>query len=193
MKICVFGAASNLIDKSYIDAIEKLGEKMARRGHTLVFGGGGHGLMGAAARGVRRGGGRIIGIIPAFFRDEAIEEIFDEYDDMIYTNTMAERITTMANISDAFITVPGGIGTFEEFFEVITLKQLGRHTKPIAIFDVNNYYNKLDEFLQMSVKEKFISENCKTLYDYSNNIDEILDYIENDDRKTNDVHDLKLG
>ena len=149
--------------------------------------------MGAAARGVRRGGGRIIGIIPAFFRDEAIEEIFDEYDDMIYTNTMAERITTMANISDAFITVPGGIGTFEEFFEVITLKQLGRHTKPIAIFDVNNYYNKLDEFLQMSVKEKFISENCKTLYDYSNNIDEILDYIENDDRKTNDVHDLKLG
>ena len=193
MKICVFGAASNLIDNSYIDAVEKLGEEMAKRGHTLVFGGGGHGLMGAVARGVRRGGGRIIGIIPSFFRDEVIEEIFDECDDMIYTNTMAERITTMANMSDAFITVPGGIGTFEEFFEIITLKQLGRHTKPIAIFDVNNYYNKLDEFLQASVKEKFISENCKTLYDYSDKTDEILDYIENDERKINDVHDLKLG
>ncbi len=193
MKICVFGAASNEIDKSYKDAVERLGEEMARRGHTLVFGAGGHGLMGAAARGAHRCGGRIIGIIPSFFRDETIEAIFEECDDLIYTNTMAERITTMTNMSDAFITVPGGIGTFEEFFEIITLKQLGRHTKPIAIFDVNDYYKKMDEFLQMSVREKFISENCKYLYDYSDKVDEILDYIENDDRVSRDVHDMKLG
>lgn len=193
MKICVFGAASNKIDKTYIDAVERLGEEMAKRGHTLVFGAGGHGLMGAVARGAHSCGGRIIGIIPAFFRDETIEEIFDKYDDIIYTNTMAERITTMTNMADAFITVPGGIGTFEEFFEIITLKQLGRHSKPIAIFDVNDYYKKLDEFLQFSVEEKFISEKCRTLYDYSKNIDEILDYIEGDDRIVKDVHELKFG
>ena len=136
MKICVFGAASNEIDKSYIEAVEKLGEEMAKRGHTLVFGGGGNGLMGAVARGVNRKGGRIIGIIPGFFRDETVEAIYDKCDDLIYTNTMAERITAMTNMSDAFITVPGGVGTFEEFFEVFTLKQLTRHSKPIAIFVV---------------------------------------------------------
>lgn len=193
MKICVFGAASSKIDKSYIDAVEKLGEEMAKRGHQLVFGAGSNGLMGAVARGVKRGGGKITGIIPSFFRDEKIEGIYEHCDDLIFTNTMAERITTMSNMADAFITVPGGVGTFEEFFEVLTLKQLARHTKPIAILDVNGYYTELDKFLKISVEEKFINQECMDLYDYSDNASEILDYIENDNQTARDVHDLKLG
>ncbi len=193
MKICVFGAASKEIDKSYIEAVERLGEKLAKRGHTLVFGAGANGLMGAIARGVKKADGEIIGIIPSFFRDENIEAIYDECDDLIFTNTMAERITTMVNMSDAFITVPGGVGTMEEFFEVLTLKQLARHTKPIAIFDVNKYYSELDDFLKQAVKEKFINKECMELYDYSDDDDEILDYIENDNRKERDVHNLKNG
>ncbi len=193
MKICVFGAASNEIDKSYIEAVEKLGETMVKRGHSLVFGAGGSGLMGAAARGVHRAGGEIFGVIPKFFRDEEIEAIFDKCTQLIYTDTMAERKTRMENEADAFLVCPGGMGTFEEFFQVLTLKQLGRHSKPIVIYDINGYYEHLEAFLEVSMKERFIRENCRDLYFYSDNPGEILDYIENDKQIQRDVHELKLG
>ena len=193
MKICVFGAASNEINKSYIVAVEKLGEELAKRGHELVFGAGGHGLMGAVARGVKRGGGKIYGIIPSFFKDEEIELIYDKCDELIFTETMADRKALMEEMADAFITVPGGIGTFEEFFQMMTLKQLGRHTKPMGLFDINGYYEDLEAFLKISVAERFIREDCKMLYRYSTDMDEIFDYIENDKRIKKDVHDLKLG
>lgn len=193
MRICVFGAASNEVDQSYIDAVENLGEKMAGRGHSLVFGAGGGGLMGAAARGVHRGGQEVVGVIPHFFREERVEEIYPKCDTLIYTDTMAERKQKMEDLADAFIIVPGGVGTFEEFFEVFTLKQLAQHTKPIAIYDVNGYYGKLDDFLQMAVKERFIRSECREIYDHSQDADEILDYIEKDERAALDVHDLKNG
>lgn len=193
MNICVFGAASNEIDKSYIDAVEKLGEIIAERGHTLVFGAGGNGLMGAAARGVYKREGKIYGVIPEFFRNENIEEIFSDCSKLIYTETMAERKAKMEDLADAFIIVPGGIGTFEEFFQVLTLKQLGRHTKPIAIYDINGYYKKLEEFLEISMKEKFIKDNCKILYLYSDSADEVIEYIEKDKQTRYDVHALKNG
>lgn len=193
MNICVFGAASNEIDKSYIDAVEKLGEILAERGHTLVFGAGGNGLMGAAARGVYKREGKIYGVIPEFFRNENIEEIFSDCSKLIYTETMAERKAKMEDLADAFIIVPGGIGTFEEFFQVLTLKQLGRHTKPIAIYDINGYYKKLEEFLEISMKEKFIKDNCKILYLYSDSADEVIEYIEKDKQTRYDVHALKNG
>ena len=103
MKICVFGAASNAIDKSYITATEKLGQELAKRGHTLVFGAGGNGLMGAVARGVKSAGGKVIGVIPKFFKEDSIEKIFEECDELIFTETMAERKSTMENLSDAFV------------------------------------------------------------------------------------------
>lgn len=193
MKICVFGAASYEIADFYIEAVEKLGEKMAEKGHELVFGAGGNGLMGAAARGVKRGNGKIYGVIPEFFRDETIEAIYDQCDELIFTQTMAQRKTKMEDLADAFIIVPGGIGTFEEFFEVLTLKQLGRHTKPIVIFDINNYYKKLEEFLDFSIEQDFIKDNCKQLYGYSDSIDGVLEYIENDKQIQMDVHELKKG
>lgn len=193
MKICVFGAASHEIDEQYMASVEKLGEKMAHRGHSLVFGAGGNGLMGAAARGVKRGGGQITGVIPEFFREENIEKIYDECNELIFTETMAQRKTKMEDLADAFIIVPGGIGTFEEFFEVLTLKQLGRHTKPIALFDINGYYKKLEQFLEVSVDEKFIRNGCKDLYFYSTDIDETLCYLENADRIAPNVHSVKIG
>ena len=166
MKICVFGAASTEIDKSYIEAIEAFGETMAKRGHALVFGAGGNGLMGASARGVHAGGGEIYGVIPEFFRDEKIEAIFDKCTELIFTDTMATRKAKMEELADAFVIVPGGIGTFEEFFQVLTLKQLGRHTKPIAIFDVNGYYEKMEALLEESMRKGFVSEVCEEIYFY---------------------------
>ena len=142
MKICVFGAASPTIDKEYIQQVEILGEELAKRGHSLVFGGGGNGLMGAVARGVRAQNGYILGVVPEFFEDEDIEKLYHDCDERIETKTMRERKQTMEDNADAFIIVPGGIGTFEEFFEILTLKQLCRHTKPIAIYNVLNYYDE---------------------------------------------------
>ncbi len=178
MNICVYGAASQKIDEKYTKAVEELGYLMALRGHTLVFGGGASGVMGAAARGVKRGKGKIIGIIPEFFRDEKIEAIYDQCDELIYTKTMHERKLTMEEISDAFIVAPGGIGTFEEFFETLTLKQLGRHTKPIALFNVDGFFDYLERFLYVTKEKKFIRANCDLLYLSFTDNDELFDYVE---------------
>lgn len=177
MNICVYGASSNIIDKVYIDATEDLGEKLAKRGHGLVFGAGAEGVMGAAARGTEKGGGKIIGIAPGFFNVDGM--IFENCTELIRPETMRERKKMLEEMSDAFIMAPGGIGTFDEFFEIITLKQLSRHTKAIAIFNVNNYFDDLLAMMEKGMKEDFIKEECRDLYRVFDNADEMLDYIEN--------------
>lgn len=178
MKICIFGAASALIDKKYIEKVEALAEKMARRGHSLVFGAGGSGLMGAAARGTKRGGGYIHGVIPHFFREERLESIYTACDKITYTETMAERKTTMEDDCDAFIIVPGGIGTLEEFFEVITLKQLGRHHKAIAFYNIDGYYDSLEAFMHEMSQKKFMAEACHEMYKIFTDEDALFAYLE---------------
>ena len=192
MKICVYGAASPTIDKDYIEKVEQLGAEMASRGHSLVFGGGANGLMGAAARGVHSKGGRIVGVIPKFFDDESVEAICDFCDELIFTETMRERKQIMEDNADAFIVVPGGIGTFEEFFEILTLKQLCRHNKPIALYNINGYYNELNDVMEQAMKKNFIRDNCAELYKLTEDPKELLEYIETpDDIRT--VKELKDG
>ena len=166
MKVCIFGAASAHIDDIYIKKVEDLAEKLAKRGHSLVFGAGATGLMGAAARGFKAGKGYIHGVIPEFFREEGVEVIFTDCDKMTYTETMSERKRIMEDDCDAFIITPGGIGTFEEFFEVLTLKQLGRHNKAIAIFNIQNYYDGLEAFMKQVYERKFINFKCYEMYTY---------------------------
>ncbi len=178
MKICIFGASSAFIDSIYIEQVEALAEKMARRGHSLVFGAGATGVMGAAARGTKAGGGHIHGVIPEFFREERVEKIYTECDVLTYTPDMATRKTLMEDDCDAFIIAPGGIGTFEEFFEVITLKQLGRHDKAIAMFNIEGYFDTLEKFMQEMAQKKFLSEGCLHMYKYFTDADELLDYLE---------------
>ncbi len=193
MKICVYGAASPTIDRSYIETVEKMGKEMVLRGHSLVFGGGGNGLMGAAARGVRSEGGKILGVIPKFFDEENIEAICDFCDELIQPNTMRERKQIMEDNADAFIIVPGGIGTFEEFFEILTLKQLCRHNKPIAIYNINGYYDELNQVLIEAMKKNFIRENCTDLYEITDDLGKIFAYIENPENKAHTVKELKDG
>lgn len=185
MKVCVFGASSNSIDKSYFDKVTELGEKMAKRGHTLVFGGGAQGLMGAVVKGITAQGGESIGIAPSFFDVDDI--LYKDGTRLILTETMAERKKMMEDISDAFIAVPGGVGTFEEFFEVLTLKQLQQHNKPLALFNVNNYYDKFEELLAFTVEAGFMKEECKNVYKIFSSAEEILTYIENYDETNENV------
>lgn len=191
MRICIFGAASDEISREYVQAVEELGESLAKRGHGLVFGAGGSGLMGAAARGFTKGNGNIIGVIPNFFKEFNVELIYDKCDELVYTETMRERKARMEEEADAFIIVPGGIGTFEEFYEVLTLKQLGRHDKPIALYNINDYYESTKIMLEHSVDEGFVNENCKYLYGYFDNANEMIDYIEANKKYDFTVNELK--
>ena len=191
MRICVFGAASALIDKQYVERTENLCEKLAKRGHSLVFGAGATGLMGAAARGFKRGGGHILGVIPTFFREDSVEVIYDGCDKLIFTETMAERKQTMEAAAEAYIIAPGGIGTFEEFFEVLTLKQLGRHDRAMVVYDVDGFYDGLESFMRTVTDRKFINPTCKSLYTLLSDDDEIIEYLEHYVPPTTPWHELK--
>ncbi len=179
MKICVYGAASDRIDEKYTESGFLLGKTLAERGHSLVYGAGSEGLMGAVAKGFKAGGGFVHGVIPKFFEEGGYESIFYEADKITYTETMAERKTIMEDECDAFIITPGGIGTMEEFFQVLTLKQLARHEKAIAIFNDDLYYEELKKMLEFSIKEKFINDECYKLYKFLDTVEEVVDYIEN--------------
>ena len=189
MKICVYGASSFKIDPSYIEAGEKLGELMAKNGHSLIFGGGANGLMGAAARGVHKGKGKIVGISPELFNVDGV--LFEQCEEMIYTKTMRERKKLLEEMSDAYVITPGGIGTFDEFFEILTLKQLGYHNKPICIMNTNGYYDKLLEFLDVAMKSEFIKANCSKLYKVVNTPEEVIEYIENYEGEVYNLDELK--
>ena len=193
MRLCVYGAASPTIDKNYIEKVEILGKIMVERGHSLVFGGGGNGLMGAAARGVRSKGGYILGVIPKFFGDETVEEIYDVCDKLVEPDTMRERKQIMEDNADGFIVTPGGIGTFEEFFEILTLKQLCRHNKPIAIYNINGYYNDLESVMKNAISKNFIKENCLDLYKITDDLEELFAYLEAPVEGPRIIKELKDG
>ncbi len=178
MKVCVYGASSALIDKKYLEAGFNLGKKLAEAGHSLVFGAGSDGMMGAAARGFHAGGGKVHGVIPKFFEEGGYEAIYYESDKLTYTETMAERKAIMEDECEAFIITPGGIGTFEEFFQVFTLKQLGRHDKAIVLFNCYGYYDAIKTLLDDAIKNKFVNPECADLITYCATPEEVLRYIE---------------
>ena len=193
MRICLYGAASPTIDEKYIKRVEELGALMAKRGHSLTFGGGDNGLMGAAARGVKSEGGYILGVIPKFFDDENVEAVYDFCDKLIEPDTMRERKQIMENNADAFIVTPGGIGTFEEFFEILTLKQLCRHNKPIAVYNIDGYYNEIETAMKCAMEKNFIRKNCTDLYKITEDLDELFTYLEKPIEKNHTVKELKDG
>ena len=193
MKICVYGASSTAIDKIYIEKVEKLGELMAERGHSLVFGGGANGLMGAVARGVYNKKGYIMGVIPKFFEKIDAELEYKRCDVLIRPDTMRERKQIMEDNADGFIMVPGGIGTFEEFFEILTLKQLRQLDKPLVVYNVEGYYDEMLKMMSASIDKCFIRENVNELYKVFTDYDEMLSYMENYKGTNLSVKDLKLG
>lgn len=175
MNVCLYGASSPEIAQVYIDAAEALGERLAQAGHTMVYGAGGAGVMGAAARGAKRGGGRVIGVVPRFLQVDGI--LFDGCDETVYTENMRERKQIMEERSDAFIVAPGGIGTYEEFFEIYTLKQLGRHAKPIVLFNTAGYYDGVLSTLRHTVEQHFMQPASLALIRVADTPDEVLTQI----------------
>lgn len=176
MKITLYGAASEAIDLSYKNAVEELGREMARRGHTMVYGAGAGGLMGAAARGMSAEGGRIIGVTPHFMH--TFEPIYDKCTELIDTETMAERKNIMEELADAFIIVPGGVGTFDEFYQIITLKSLGRLDKPIVLFNVNGFWNDMLAVIGSNIFKGFININVAACFAVCESAESALELLE---------------
>ena len=158
MKICIFGSASALIDSAYIEAGERIGRILASHGHSLYYGGGTRGMMGALARGFKSAGGHITGVVPSFFKEGRYEELFPDNDVTIYTEDISERLKIMERESDAFLVFPGGAGTYEEFFKIFVSIALDRYTKPLAIMNLQGYFDPLLEMMEHSRKEYFISD-----------------------------------
>lgn len=189
MNVTVYGASSNDIDSAFIKDGEKTGEKLAKAGFDLVFGGGATGLMGAVARGVKRGGGKVCGISPSFFNVDGV--LFENADQLILTETMGERKKLLLDKADAILVTPGGLGTFDEFFEVITLRQLSIHKKPIAILNTNGYYDPLIAMLENTIEKGFMTAKNKDLYFISKDPDEIIKYFKNYKPDGNTIYDYK--
>ncbi len=176
--ICVFGAASNKIDEVYKNKCYDLCRALASRGHDLIFGAGGEGMMGAAARGFKDGGAKIHGVIPEFFEENGYEAVFYGADELTRTADMGERKKIMEDGCDAYVVVPGGIGTFDELFEILTLKQLGRENKAIAIYNINGYYDGMNEFLKRCVELGFVNVECENLVGSFEDEASLINYIE---------------
>jgi uncharacterized protein (TIGR00730 family) len=160
--ICVFCGSSFGDDPAFQDAARALGEGIAKGGWSLVFGGGGLGLMGVVAKAAQAGGAAVQGIIPAFL--QALEPPISEEEKLIVTPHIQERKALMLRMSDAFVVLPGGLGTFDEFFEVATEAQLGVHQKPIVVVNVRGYFDALDAMLQAIVKHGFAKATVLKLY-----------------------------
>lgn len=176
MVICVFGSSSERIDKEYLDTAENLAKSIVKKGHSVVFGAGKYGVMGATARGVTAENGTLIGVSPNFFAE--MDVLYDKCTELIFTETMRERKGIMEDRSDAFIICAGGMGTFEEFFEVLTLKQLEQHSKPIIIYNVKGYYDSMINMLNFAVKENFMSDDCNKLYTVANTEEDVFEQLE---------------
>ena len=174
--ICVFCGSNAGANPAYLAAAEAVGRGLAQRGVRVVYGGATVGMMGTLADAVRGTGGEVIGVIPQAIFDREIGHT--GLDDLRVVGSMHERKALMAELSDAFIALPGGIGTLEELFEVYTWAQLGIHAKPLGLLDVAGYYQPLVAFLDHAVQERFLRPEMRTLLAVSDELDDLLAELE---------------
>jgi len=175
MRICVYGAASDTIDQIYLQEAYALGQIIGRGGHTLVFGAGNTGVMGACARGVRDTHGRIIGVAPHFFDVPGI--LFSDCTEMIMPDTMRERKAILEENSDIFVAAPGGIGTLDELFEILTLYTLEQHGKSVCLLNTQGYWGILLTMLDTMVEKNFLRPEYREMLVVLNTLEEAEAFI----------------
>ena len=173
---CVYGGASARIDKKYLDEITRLGAIIAQNGFSLVYGAGASGCMGAAASGVREQDGYVMGVSPHFIKN--FEPIFD-CDNTVMVDTMAERKMIMEKHADIFFIAPGGIGTMDEFFQILTLKYLRQISTPIVVLNLDGFYDSLLALMDSLIENKAAVPEAREFYDVVTSVDDhiITDYF----------------
>lgn len=170
--ITVFCASSPGLNEAYMSAAFTTGQALATRGIGLVYGGAKVGLMGAVADGALAAGGKVTGVLPDFLRSKEIAHT--GLTELIVVESMHARKTKMNELCDGIIALPGGFGTLEELFEILTWSQLGLHKKPVGLLNVNGFYDSLDALLQHMVKEGLLKEVNRTMLLISADIDDLL-------------------
>jgi uncharacterized protein (TIGR00730 family) len=171
--VCVFCGSNGGADPAYLAAAEAVGAGLAQRGIRIVYGGGRVGLMGALADSARAAGGEVVGVMPQALVDREIGHT--GIDDLRVVDTMHERKALMVELADAFVALPGGIGTLEELFEVYTWAQLGIHAKPLALLDVAGYYEPLAAFLDHAVAQQFLRADMRAVLAVADSLEAVLD------------------
>jgi uncharacterized protein (TIGR00730 family) len=176
-RVCVFCGSNPGLRPAYVEAAKEMGRSLARRGIGMVYGGGRVGLMGAVADSALAAGGSVIGIIPESLLEKEVAH--GRLTELRVVASMHERKAMMADLSDAFIAMPGGYGTFEEFCEVLTWSQLGIHQKPCGLLNVEGYYDKLLALFDHAVAEGFVHAVHRSLVVEATEPDVLLEILEN--------------
>ena len=174
--VTVFCGSSDSVGRKYFAAAEELGAKLARRGWRLIYGGGGVGLMGSLARAVLAHGGKVTGIIPKALLELGVGDT--GLTELVVTDGLRDRKAIMDERGDAFVALPGGLGTLEEVLEALTLKQLGYHRKPIAVLDLHGFFDPLWAQFQRGIDEGFIKPEFLDLWYPAPDIDALLRYLD---------------
>lgn len=171
--ICVFCSASDKIPEVYKKAARELGELLGKRGHNVVYGGGNPSMMGIVAKSTQSNGGKAIGIVPRIWKH--LERIEDEY---IAAEDLRHRKTLYEMNSDAFIALPGGLGTLDEIFDTLVCRQIDIHQKPLAIVNTNNFFEYLKQHIDKTYQEGFIEPKHRVKYSFVNTPLEAITYVE---------------
>ncbi|SDC32812.1 LOG family protein [Williamwhitmania taraxaci] len=175
-KICIYCASSNKVASKHFEATDILATELVKHGITAVYGGGSAGLMGRLANTMLAQGGKVVGVLPRFM--EKVEWGHKGLTELILVEDMHERKKLLINEVDAVVALPGGCGTLEELMEVITLKRLGKFTKPIIILNLDGFYTPLVELLDKMIEEKFMRPEHRSIWTVVNRPEEILPAIE---------------
>jgi len=173
--ICVFCSSSDRLKPVFYDAARELGTRIGLEGDRLVYGGTAVGLMGETARSAKENGAHVTGVIPKRIHDAGIG--WDQIDEYIITTDMRERKALLSERADAFIALPGGFGTLEEILEVMTLKQLGYHQKPVLFLNTDRFYDPLLAHFDTLYAQRFAKESFRSLYFSAAHVDEAYGYI----------------
>ncbi len=174
--VCIYCGSSDDVPETYYQAAEAIGKALAARGYTLIYGGGSTGLMGTVADAALSHGGQAIGVIPEHFYTPKLRH--ERLTRLEVVPDMHTRKARMAELADAFIALPGGYGTLEEFFEILTWAQIGLHAKPIGLFNYHGYYDGLLTFIRHAKQEGFIFNEHENLFVHASQADRLLDALE---------------
>ena len=176
-RVCVFASSCNYLEKSYYEAAAEFGELLGNYGYDMVYGGSSLGLMWACAEKVKQNGAQLIGVMPERLHNMGVHT--DECVELFITPCMRSRKAKMDELSDAVVALAGGFGTLEELSEMIVQKQLGYNNKPIVILNTNGFYDKLIEFFDEIINQKFARDTAKKLYFVASTPKEVIEYIKN--------------
>ena len=176
MEITVYCSSSDAVPQKYLRAAEALGGEIGKRGHTLIYGGASVGSMGAVARSVKSAGGRVVGVMPSRLHSRGLA--FSGTDEEIITVSMRDRKGIMEERAEGFIALPGGLGTLEEILEVMVLKQLGYHARPVVLIDIDGFYAPLLEFFERLYRERFMKNTTRRQYEVVSDPAAALLYLE---------------